>query len=328
MSRIALFGAAGVIGKSIASALRSQGRAYRVVGRNDASLRKAFGADPLAEIVTWNPDSPASVRAAADGVDTLIYMVGVDYWQFDLHPKLMRQTLDGAVAAGVRQLILIGTVYPYGRAGSNPVRESHPREPHTFKGRMRKAQEDLLMQAHADGHIRATVLRLPDFYGPGVEASLLHRAAQAAVHGGTADMVGPIDRPHEFVFVPDVGPVVARLADTPAAFGKIWHLGGAGTTTQRDLVAEMERQTGAKLRLRVAGKTMLRLIGLFNPFMREMVEMHYLMSEPLIMDDSALQRLIGPIHKTPYAQGIRQTLAAVPGNRAPLRRPEADGQNP
>lgn len=328
MSRIALFGAAGVIGQSIASALRSQGRAYRVVGRNDASLREAFGADPLAEIVTWNPDSPASVRAAADGVDTLIYMVGVDYWQFDLHPKLMRQTLDGAVAAGVRQLILIGTVYPYGRAGSNPVRESHPREPHTFKGRMRKAQEDLLMQAHADGHIRATVLRLPDFYGPGVEASLLHRAAQAAVHGGTADMVGPIDRPHEFVFVPDVGPVVARLADTPAAFGKIWHLGGAGTTTQRDLVAEMERQTGAKLRLRVAGKTMLRLIGLFNPFMREMVEMHYLMTEPLILDDSALQRLIGPIHKTPYAQGIRQTLAAVPGNRAPLRRPEADGQNP
>lgn len=328
MSRIALFGAAGVIGQSIASALRSQGRAYRVVGRNDASLREAFGADPLAEIVTWNPDSPASVRAAADGVDTLIYMVGVDYWQFDLHPKLMRQTLDGAVAAGVRQLILIGTVYPYGRAGSNPVRESHPREPHTFKGRMRKAQEDLLMQAHADGHIRATVLRLPDFYGPGVEASLLHRAAQAAVHGGTADMVGPIDRPHEFVFVPDVGPVVARLADTPAAFGKIWHLGGAGTTTQRDLVAEMERQTGAKLRLRVAGKTMLRLIGLFNPFMREMVEMHYLMTEPLILDDSALHQLIGPIHKTPYAQGIRQTLAAVPGNRAPLRRPEADGQNP
>ncbi|MEC3767945.1 NAD-dependent epimerase/dehydratase family protein [Cupriavidus sp. SS-3] len=328
MSRIALFGAAGVIGQSIASALRSQGRAYRVVGRNDASLREAFGADPLAEIVTWNPDSPASVRAAADGVDTLIYMVGVDYWQFDLHPKLMRQTLDGAVAAGVRQLILIGTVYPYGRAGSNPVRESHPREPHTFKGRMRKAQEDLLMQAHADGHIRATVLRLPDFYGPGVEASLLHRAAQAAVHGGTADMVGPIDRPHEFVFVPDVGPVVARLADTPAAFGKIWHLGGAGTTTQRDLVTEMERQTGAKLRLRVAGKTMLRLIGLFNPFMREMVEMHYLLTEPLILDDSALHQLIGPIHKTPYAQGIRQTLAAVPGNRAPLRRPEADGQNP
>ncbi len=308
MSKIALFGAAGAIGQSIAAAIGANGHAYRVVGRSEASLRKAFSADPLAEIVTWNPDSPASVQSAAAGVETLIYLVGVNYTQFELHPELMRKTLAGAIAAGVKNILLIGTVYPYGQANLQPVREDHPREPHTFKGRMRKDQEDLLMQADADGHIRATVLRLPDFYGPGVEASLLHGAAKAAMQGGTADMVGPLDLPHEFVFVPDVGPVVAKLANTPAAFGKIWHLAGAGVTTQREMVSEMERQTGRKLKLRVAGKTMLRLIGLFNPFMREMVEMHYLLTEPLIMDDSALGHLIGPIRKTPYAEGLRQTL--------------------
>ena len=59
----------------------------------------------------------------------------------------------------------------------------------------------------------------------------------------------------------------------------------------------------------------LRLIGLFNPFMREMVEMNYLMTEPLLMDDSALQRLIGPIRKTPYAEGVRQMLAAFTQTR-------------
>jgi nucleoside-diphosphate-sugar epimerase len=160
------------------------------------------------------------------------------------------------------------------------------------------------------------VLRLPDFYGPGVEASLLHGAAQAAVNGGTADMIGPLDRPHEFVFVPDVGPVVARLVDTPPAFGKIWHFAGAGVTTQREIVSEMERQTGRQLKLRVVGKMMLRLIGLFKPFVREMVEMNYLMTNPLIMDDSALQKLIGPIHKTPYVEGIRQTLIAASNTRA------------
>ena len=281
-----------------------------MVGRTEASLRKTFGADALAEIVTWNPDSPESVQAAATGVETLVYMVGVNYWQFELHPELMRKTLAGAIAAGVRNIILIGTVYPYGMAGSNPVREDHAREPHTFKGRMRKAQEDLLMQAHAEGRINATVLRLPDFYGPGVQASLLHGAAQAAVNGGTANMIGPIDRPHEFVFVPDVGPVITRLVATPAAFGKFWNFAGAGVTTQREMVSEMERQTGTKLKLRVAGKTMLRLIGLFNPFMREMVEMNYLMTDPLIMDDSALRQLIGPIRKTAYADGVRQMLAA------------------
>ncbi len=310
-SKIALFGAAGAIGQSIAKALAARGLGYRVVGRSEASLRKSFGADPLAEIVTWNPDSAASVQAAAAGIDTLIYLVGVNYWQFELHPQLMRKTLEGAIAAGVRNVILIGTVYPYGRARTTPVREDHPREPHTFKGRMRKEQEDVLLQAHADGRINATVLRLPDFYGPGVEASLLHRAAVAAVKGGAADLIGPIDRPHEFVFVPDVGPVVAKLIDTPAAFGRVWHLAGAGVTTQRDLVDEMQRQAGRRISLRVAGKAMLRVLGLFNRLIRELVEMNYLMTEPLVMDDSALQRLIGPVRKTPYAEGIRQTLAAV-----------------
>ncbi|NMM38342.1 MAG: NAD-dependent epimerase/dehydratase family protein [Glaciimonas sp.] len=315
MSKIALFGAAGAIGRSIAAAISGNGQPYRVVGRTEASLRKAFGTDPLAEIVTWNPDSPASVQAAAAGIETLIYLVGVDYTKFALHPEVMRKTLAGAIAAGVKNIVLIGTVYAYGRPKTRPVREDHPREPHTFKGRMRKAQEDLVMQAHADGHIRATVLRLADFYGPGVEASYLHGAAKAAVQGGTADMVGPLDLPHEFCFVLDVGPVVAKLVDTPAAFGKIWHFGGASVTTQRELVSEMERQTGRKLKLRVVGKTMLRLIGLFVPIMREMVEMHYLVTEPVIMDDSALQRLIGPLHKTSYAEGIRQTLAAVANGR-------------
>jgi nucleoside-diphosphate-sugar epimerase len=311
MSKVALFGAAGAIGQSIARALAAEGRPYRVVGRSEASLRQAFGADPLAEIVTWNPDSPASVRAAADGVDTLVYLVGVNYWQFELHPELMRKTLDGAIAAGVRNIVLIGTVYPYGRARTTPIREDHPREPHTFKGRMRKAQEDLVLQAHAEGRINATVLRLPDFYGPGVDRGLLHGAVVAAVQGGTADMLGPLDAPHEFVYVPDVGPVVAKLADTPAAFGRVWHLAGAGVTTQRALVGEMERATGRRLKTRVAGKTMLRVIGLFDKFMREAVEMNYLMTEPVLMDDSALQELIGPIRKTPYAEGIRRSLAAV-----------------
>ncbi len=188
MNKSALFGAAGAIGQSIAKAVSGQGAPYRVVGRSRDALTAAFGADPLAEIVTWNPDDPASVQAAAAGIDTIVYLVGVNYWQFELHPRLMQQTLDGAIAAGVKRLALIGTVYPYGRPQTRPVREDHPRDPHTFKGRMRKAHEDVLMEAAATGRIKATVLRLPDFYGPGVDKSLLHGAFQAAINGGTTSL--------------------------------------------------------------------------------------------------------------------------------------------
>jgi hypothetical protein len=46
-----------------------------------------------------------------------------------------------------------------------------------------------------------------------VETSFLHTAITAATQGGPANMIGPLDKPHEFVFVPDVGPVVARMID-------------------------------------------------------------------------------------------------------------------
>ena len=311
MNRVALFGAAGAIGQSIATALSVQGAPYRVVGRSRTALSVAFGDDPLAEMVTWNPDDPVSVRAAAADTEAIVYLVGVNYWQFELHPRLMKQTLDGAIAAGVQRIVLIGTVYPYGRPRTTPVREDHPREPHTFKGRMRKAQEDLLLAAHAEGKIQATVLRLPDFYGPGVDKSFLHAAFTAAVNGGVANMVGPLDTPHEFVFVPDVGPVVSQLLRTPAAYGRAWHLAGPGHTTQQAMVEEIERQIGHRLRVRVAGKPMLRLLGLFNPLMREMVEMHYLFTEPVLMDDGALHELLGAIQKTPYPDGVSKCLAAV-----------------
>ncbi|HEX3473329.1 MAG TPA: NAD-dependent epimerase/dehydratase family protein [Silvibacterium sp.] len=310
MSKIALFGAAGAIGNSIAAALRQQNQRYRVVGRNRAELEKSFGADTLAEIVTWNPDDPASVRAACRGVDTLIYLIGVPYNRFELHPVLMQKTLDGAIAEGVQRVVLIGTVYPYGRARTPKVSEDHPREPHTFKGRMRKAQEDVLLKAHNEGRIQATILRLPDFYGPHVEKSFLDSVFKAATHGGTADMIGPIDLPHEFIYVPDAGPVVLALAAKPEAYGKWWNLAGAGTITQREFATKAFALAGRGPKIRVVGKTGLRIIGLFQPIMRELVEMHYLVTEPVIMDDTAIDRLIGAIQKTPYDEGIRLTFEA------------------
>jgi len=61
----------------------------------------------------------------------------------------------------------------------------------------------------------------------------------------------------------------------------------------------------------VAGKPMLRVMGLFNPMLRELVEMHYLLTEPVVLDDTALTTLIGPIRKTSYEAGIAQSFAAA-----------------
>jgi len=66
--------------------------------------------------------------------------------------------------------------------------------------------------------------------------------------------------------------------------------------------------TGRPPKMIVAGKTMLRLMGLFSPLMREMVEMHYLQTDPVLMDDSRLVKLLAGIQRTSYDEGIRLTV--------------------
>ena len=70
---------------------------------------------------------------------------------------------------------------------------------------------------------------------------------------------------------------------------------------------------------------MLRVLGLFNPLMREMVEMHYLQTTPVIMDDSALSSLLGSLKKTTYAaarpRGRRPPNAFAVAPSTPIRAP-------
>lgn len=312
MSTYALFGASGATGATISQALEAAGLSYRVVGRDRASLESTYGTRPLAEIATWNPDDPASVRAAASGIDTIFYLVGVPYNHFELHPQLMRATLDGAIAARVRRIVLLAPVYSYGRPQSPHVTESHPRNPQTFKGKMRKEQEDLVLDAHAAGRIQGTVLRLPDFYGGDPKKSLVGDIFIAALKGRSAMVLGPIDRPHQYVYVADIGPLAVALARDDRAYGRAWNFAGSGTITQREFATKVFAAAGAgKPKLIVFNQFMLRIAGLFDPIMREVADMNYLQTDPLVLDDDALRALLRDLHVTAYDDGIAQILAAM-----------------
>lgn len=306
MGSVALIGATGAVGRAIADVLSGQGRQQRVVGRSEASLQAMFGDDPLAEVRTWNADAE-SAQAALEGIESAIYLVGVPYDRFELHPHLMRATLQGAIAAGVKRLLLIGTVYPYGLPRTHSIDETHPREPRAFNAKMRKEQEDLLLAAHGHG-IETAVLRLPDLYGPGMEKSYLTAQFASAPQGKRSMMIGPIDVRHEWAFIPDCARVAVRVLDEPRAYGTFWNYAGPNEITQREFSDRIYAACGQKPKYFVANKTLLQLFGLFNPEMRKFAEMNYLMSDPVLMNDDRLRSLLGELPKTSYDEGIRLTL--------------------
>jgi nucleoside-diphosphate-sugar epimerase len=191
---------------------------------------------------------------------------------------------------------------------TSTVAETHPRNPLTRKGGYRKEQEDLVLAAHQHGKLAGMIVRLPDFYGPYADTGLANPIFRAALAGKTANWVGPANTPHEFVFLPDTGPVLADLAACAECYGEAWNLGGAGAINTMDFITRVYRAAGHAPKYRTAGRGLLKLLGYFNPTLREVVEMLYLQETPVILDDTKVAAKLGPIRKTSYDEGIRQTL--------------------
>jgi nucleoside-diphosphate-sugar epimerase len=313
--RIALWGAAGAIGRSFATVLRERGEPFVVVGRSREKLEAVYAGVPGVEIRPADVATADGARRAAEGIDLVLYSLGVPYTKkaFSEYPRMMELAMDATAAAGTGKVIHISNVYPYGVPRTRPVVETHPLEPSSVKGRYRKEQEDVILGAHEATGRRTLVLRLPDFYGPGAALSFTQTVFDAALAGKTADLLGPADTPHEFVYVPDVGPVIRALADRDDAFGRAYNLAGAGTITMRDFATRVFRAVGRQPSLRVAGPGMQRVLGLFIPVLRELREMQYLLETPVILDDSRLQEVLGGIRRTPYDEGIRRTVEHLRG---------------
>lgn len=308
IQKAAIFGAAGAIGPHVAAELSRRGIPFRAVGRNRAKLESTFRDVPGAEIFDADLSDLRAASAAARGVDTIIYSVGLPYPSHRLFPDLMRTALAAAVAMQAQRIVLVSNVYSYGVPRAARVPETHPRLPETNKGRYRKEQEDLVLEAQKRGQIDGAIVRLPDFYGPGAENSLANPIFKAALQGRTANWIGPVNTPHEFVFVPDAGPAIVELASSPDAYGEAWNYGGPGAINTIDFITRIYRAVGRAPKYRAAGRGLLKVMGWFNPLFRELPEMLYLQETPVILDDGKLLAKFPSIAKTPYDEGIRRTL--------------------
>jgi hypothetical protein len=59
--------------------------------------------------------------------------------------------------------------------------------------------------------------------------------------------------------------------------------------------------------MRVATRWMLQSVGVFNPMVREVIEMLYEFEEPFIMDSSKFTQTFGDL-STPLPQAIQATV--------------------
>jgi len=293
----------GPVGWAVMRELHGKGKRVRLVNRGGKA-----GLPEGVEIMTGDASSRPFAREAATGAAVVYDCLNPPYNKWpELFPRLQASVTDAAAAAEAR-LVVMDNLYMYGPTGGKPLTEKTPYLATTRKGRTRARMSEDLMKAHEKGKVQVAVGRASDFFGPGVLMSAMGtQVFRSALRGKAAGVLGNPDLPHTYSYVPDIGRALVLLGERDDALGEIWHLPSAEAVSTHDLVTMVYAETGKKPKMRVATKWMLQLVGVFDPMVREVIEMLYEFEEPFIMDAGKFANAFGDL-STPLPQAVQTTV--------------------
>ena len=300
--RHVIFGS-GPLGKAVGTELLQRGIDVTFVNRS--------GRSPLSGAPAIAGDAAqADFAASTVGHASVVYQCSqppYHRWVAEF-PKLQASILAAAEGVGAR-LVIGDNLYSYGHP-TGVIRENSPQNPTTRKGRVRKAMADAALDAHAAGRVEVAISRPSDYFGPGYEvfgATFVRRALAAK----PMQVLGRLDRPHSFSYVPDAGRAMAVLGTSELSWGQVWIPPVQPAITQGRLAELVWREAGQSgpAKTMVSGRLMTSMIGLFNPSIREMVEMLYEFEESFVADSSKFEAAFG-IAATPLDEAIAATVAS------------------
>lgn len=295
-----VLGATGAIGKSVVAELTARGREVRAVSRS-AEGPQGFRAD-----ITTAEGAVAACAGAA-----VVYQCAQPpyaQWAQDF-VGLTDTVLTGVEKSGAR-LVMADNLYMYGPVNA-PMTEEMPSAAAFPKGRTRARVAEMILTAHREGRVRACLGRASDYFGPGgVNTTLGPQIFAAAAAGRTARWIGEPDEPHTVAYLPDIAAGLVTLGEEPKADGYAWHLPVGPPVTGTEFLDLVWAAAGGRPKSAAMGRGMQRLIGAFNPIVKELGETWYQRDRAWIVDDTAF-RAAFPEHVrvTPLDQAVATTVA-------------------
>lgn len=247
----------------------------------------------------------AGAHAVIAAVNPATYDARV--WARELPP--LHAGLFAGVARADTRLVLLDALYLY-TLDAGPLAPETPQEPTTQKGAIRKQLADMLGEAQREHGLRATVLRAPDFWGPGLHSALVSTEVLAGMRNGKRPLVlGNPDAPHAFAYRDDVVDALIQLALAPADVeGRVFHA-PVLHVSPRALVSALAEGLNVQVRPRLAPRFLLRVAGLFDASTGGLVEMLPQWEQPYLVDDSAFRERFG-VQATSLEAGVAAMIAA------------------
>jgi nucleoside-diphosphate-sugar epimerase len=177
MTRVAVTGAGGFVGRALVGDLFARG--FDVLGWVRRKIE--LGDGPETRLIT-DVVEEAERGGALDGVDVVVHLAARVHRAGETGEKLLDRYLEdnaaatrrvalAAARAGVERLIFVSSVKVHGDDGEHPCDEDGPTRPADAYAISKLRAEQAVAEVHAQTGLETVVLRPPLIYGPGVKAN-------------------------------------------------------------------------------------------------------------------------------------------------------------
>jgi nucleoside-diphosphate-sugar epimerase len=308
MSKQTILGSGGSIGNDLAKELTHYTKDIRLVSRNPKKINETD------ELFSCDLTDRDRVMEAVEGSDITYVTVGLEYktrvWQ-EQWPRLLENVI-AACKKHNSKLVFFDNNYMYDPSYLGHQTEETPINPSSKKGRVRAQLVEMIMNEVEKKELQALIARSADFYGPGIRNSvLIETVAKNLAKGKKANWLCSIDKKHSMTYTPDAGKATAILGNADKAYGQVWHLPTASNPpTGREWIEKIAEELDRKPGSMVASKFMIKLIGVFNPIMKEVYEMAYQWDRDYVFDSSKFENEFD-FRPTPYSEGIKKIAESV-----------------
>jgi nucleoside-diphosphate-sugar epimerase len=305
MTKIAVLGARGRIGRAVAKAFIDAGYEVYGVTRDGKLPQELAGATGIAADAL----DRGSLIEATKGADIVFNGLSPVYSDWSTCIPMAENVMAACAENGARHFFP-GTVYNFGSPIPAIITEDTPQAPTTEKGRIRVAMEELFRREADAGRVRTAILRAGDFFGGKGTGAWFDLIVASKFDKGVYTAPGKVDLVHEWAYLPDLAAAFVALADNRDRLGAFESLNFADhAVTDLDMKAAAQCALGECLELASMPWWMLRLGSPFNPMWKAILSMAYLRFEPHRLAPGRLASIIGAVPHTPLEKAVAGAIA-------------------
>jgi len=302
---VLILGAKGRFGRAASHAFHDAGWEVKAFVRN-----WPHGAtNPYSVKIEGDAFDVKAVAKAAQGCDVIVNALNPPYekWEKDL-PRLTHAVISAAEDSGA-VIMVPGNVYNFGKNMPPVLDENTPHNAETRKGLLRIQMEKSYAHAANDG-VQTIILRGGDFIEREKTGNWFDTYITPKVGVGKITYPGPLECMHAWAYLPDMARALEMLAQKRSKLEPYSTFCFEGyNLTGADLIKAIEACRGRTLKVSSMPWFIMRMLGLFSPSIKEVLEMQYLWKVPHAIDGTKLSETLKGFQFTPIETALTDALA-------------------